>query len=124
MIATQLKKLINYFLITFGENMSKNIFKFVSLFFFLMLVSFSQNSYAQLSGSYTIPGSPFATVKSAFDSLNLVGVGGGGVTFNVNAGYTESVSDSVFILKATGTIVQSDCFSEEWWWCKSINNKN
>ena len=98
------KNLINYLSISFGGKVFKNIFKFVMPFFFFMLVAFSQNSFAQLSGSYTIPGAPFATVKSAFDSLNLVGVGGGGVTFNVNAGYTESVSDSVFILKATGTI--------------------
>ncbi|NWG28818.1 MAG: hypothetical protein HXY48_09830 [Ignavibacteriaceae bacterium] len=84
--------------------MLKNIFKLVMPFFFLMLVAFSQNSFAQLSGSYTIPGTPFATVKSAIDSLNLVGVGSGGVTINVTAGYTESVSDSVFILTATGTV--------------------
>mgnify|MGYP003489355982 FL=1 len=84
--------------------MYKNIFKFVSVLFFLMLVSFSQNSFAQLSGNYTIPGTSFATVKAAFDSLNLVGVGSGGVTFNINADYTESISDSVLILTATGTV--------------------
>ena len=83
--------------------MFKNIFKLVMPFFFLLLVAFSQNSYAQLSGSYTIPGAPFATVKSAFDSLNLVGVGSGGVTFNVTAGYTETTTDS-FVLTATGTV--------------------
>ena len=97
-------KLINYFSISSGGNMYKNIFKFVSLLFFLMLVSFSQNSFAQLSGNYTIPGASFATVKAAFDSLNLAGVGSGGVTFNVNADYTESISDSVLILTATGTV--------------------
>jgi hypothetical protein len=98
------KKLINYFSILFGGKMSKHIFKFVIPFFFLMLVVLPQNLFGQLSGSYSIPGSPFATVKSAFDSLNLVGVGSGGVTFNITAGYTESVSDSVFILTATGTV--------------------
>ncbi|MFI5238162.1 MAG: hypothetical protein ACHQLA_09505, partial [Ignavibacteriales bacterium] len=92
--------------------MFKNIFRLVSLCIILMLVTFSQNSYAQLSGSYTIPGSPFATVKSAFDSLNLVGVGSGGVTFNITAGYSESVADSVFILTATGTVTDQIIFQK------------
>ena len=52
------------------------IFKFITTVFLLTLFAYSQN-YAQLSGSYTIPGSPFATIKAAVDSLNLVGVGGG-----------------------------------------------
>ncbi len=104
MIKIFLKNLINYYSqISFGGKMFKNIFKLVMPFFFLLLVAFSQNSFAQLSGSYTIPGTPFATVKSAIDSLNLVGVGGSGVTFNVTAGYTETTIDSL-VLTATGTV--------------------
>ena len=73
-------------------------------FFFLILFlsGFLHNIYAQLSGSYSIPGTPFATIKSAVDSLNTVGVGTGGVTFNVSTGYTENTTSSITIT-ATGT---------------------
>ncbi len=74
-------------------------FKLISFLFFLLFSSFS---FAQLSGTYTIPGVPFATIKAAVDSLNQVGVGAGGVTFNVTAGHTENVTDSIAIT-ATGT---------------------
>jgi len=72
---------------------------FVLTVIFTVLISFS--SFAQLSGVKTIPGD-FATVKTAIDSLNLVGVASGGVTFNVAAGYTESITSPI-ILTATGT---------------------
>ncbi len=68
----------------------------------IIIFSLANNSYAQLSGSYTIPGAPFATVKAAVDSLNLVGPGGGGVTFNITSGYSENITSPI-TLTATGT---------------------
>ncbi len=81
--------------------MFKNFFKFLSVVFLLAVFAFSQNSFAQLSGTYTIPGAPFATIKAAVDSLNLVG-STGGVTFNVTAGYTENITAPITVT-ATGT---------------------
>jgi hypothetical protein len=49
-----------------------------------------QVSFGQLTGSYTIPGAPYATIASAISALNTQGAGIGGVTFNVTAGYTET----------------------------------
>src|SRR6266542_4056961 len=46
-------------------------------------------SFAQLSGPKSIPGD-YATIAAAIAALNPVGVGAGGVTFNVAAGYTET----------------------------------
>ncbi|MBK9099327.1 MAG: hypothetical protein IPM14_14670 [bacterium] len=83
--------------------MKSNNFRIVLLGFIITLSIATQYSFAQgLSGSYTIPGSPFATIKQAVDSLNLVGVGTGGVTFNVTAGHTESVTAPITIT-VTGT---------------------
>lgn len=85
-----------------GGNMLKHIFKFGILISLICLFFFSQNSYAQLSGSYTIPGVPFTTIKAAVDSLNLAGVGSGGVIFNVTPGYTENTTFPI-LLTASGT---------------------
>ena len=43
-------------------------------------------SYAQLSGPKSIPGD-YATIAAAITALNTSGVGSGGVTFNVAAGF-------------------------------------
>ncbi|HRF66858.1 MAG TPA: hypothetical protein PK605_05165 [Ignavibacteria bacterium] len=60
------------------------------LFLILLTVIFSQgNSYAQLTGVKTIPGT-YASITAAITDLNTQGVGIGGVTFNVAAGYTET----------------------------------
>ena len=45
---------------------------------------------AQVSGSYTIPGTTYPTIASAISAINASGIGTGGVTFNVSAGYTET----------------------------------
>ena len=44
---------------------------------------------AQVTGSKTI-GTDYATLDAAFAALNATGVGGGGATINVPAGYTET----------------------------------
>jgi hypothetical protein len=66
---------------------------------FPLLLIFS-SGFAQLTGIQTIPGS-YATITAAITALNAQGVGSGGVTFNVAAGYTETASN--LIITATGT---------------------
>ncbi|MEI7897879.1 MAG: hypothetical protein WCJ26_12650, partial [bacterium] len=58
-------------------------------------------SFAQLTGIKTIPGT-YASVALAITDLNAVGVGAGGVTFNVAGGYTEILTARLNI-SATGT---------------------
>jgi hypothetical protein len=77
--------------------MFKKYSRVFSVILSIVLCSLPQNTFAQLSGSYTIPGSPFTTIKKAVDSLNIVGVGAGGVTFNVNGGYTENIVNPITI---------------------------
>ena len=56
-----------------------------------------------LSGIKTIPGT-YATIAAAISALNCGGVGAGGVTFNVAAGYTETVASLAnYIITASGT---------------------
>ena len=70
----------------------------ITLFLFLA-IGFSQFANGQVSGTYTIPGAPYATIASAIAAINTSGIGSGGVTFNVTAGYTET-----FATPAAGTI--------------------
>ncbi len=76
----------------------------------LLLMLIQQASLSQLSGSYSIPGD-YATITAAVTDLNTVGVGGGGVTFNVAADYTESVTASI-LLTATGTLSDQIIFQK------------
>lgn len=64
-------------------------------------IGLSVSAMAQLSGTKTIPGN-YATISAAVADLNTQGVGPGGVTFNVAAGYTETLSGPIAIT-ATGT---------------------
>ncbi|MEI6681394.1 MAG: T9SS type A sorting domain-containing protein [Bacteroidota bacterium] len=72
--------------------------KKITLLLFLA-IGILQSAYSQVSGTYTIPGAPYATIASAISALNAQGVGSGGVVFNVTAGYTET-----FATPAAGTI--------------------
>jgi len=56
----------------------------------LVVIIMGLMTQAQISGTYTIPGSTYPTIASAIVALNAQGVGTGGVTFNVAAGYTET----------------------------------
>jgi hypothetical protein len=58
------------------------------LFLVVLAMFLSSLSYAQLTGSKTIPGN-YASVAVAIADLNAQGVGLGGVTFNIAAGYNE-----------------------------------
>jgi hypothetical protein len=56
---------------------------------------------APLSGVYTIPGTPYATLTAALNDVTLRGIGSGGVTLNVTAGYTETAAN--LLIEALGT---------------------
>ena len=81
--------------------MQKNFFKYFLTSFILSMFLFAQTSFAQLTGTKTIPGD-YATITAAVTDLNTQGVGSGGVTFNVAAGYTESTTADI-IITATGS---------------------
>jgi len=59
------------------------------------------NVSGPLTGTKTIPGT-YPTIATAISALNTLGVGPGGVTFNVAAGYTETIT-ATLSLTATGT---------------------
>ncbi|QQL49133.1 beta strand repeat-containing protein [Mucilaginibacter ginkgonis] len=66
-----------------------------------IIAGITVDARAQLSGTFTIPGD-YATISAAVTALNTSGVGTGGVTFNIAAGYTETLSATIS-LTATGT---------------------
>ena len=51
----------------------------------LLAIGLSQFALGQITGTYTIPGAPYATIAAAITAINTSGVGAGGVTFNVTA---------------------------------------
>jgi hypothetical protein len=61
---------------------------------------YAADANAQISGNKAIPGD-YATISAAIANLNSAGVGAGGVTFNVAAGYTETAAN--LTITATGT---------------------
>ncbi|MCU0441862.1 MAG: hypothetical protein MUE96_05640 [Bacteroidia bacterium] len=63
-----------------------------------------------LTGTKNVPGD-FATLKMAIDTLNTNGVGTGGVTITINAGYTETIT-STLVLTATGTATNPIVFQK------------
>ncbi|HCB63205.1 MAG TPA: hypothetical protein DHV29_01740 [Bacteroidales bacterium] len=80
------------------------------LLFCMALWTFGM-SYGQLSGIKAIPGD-YATITAAVTDLNTVGVGPGGVTFNVAAGYTESTTAEI-VVTATGTATDPIIFQKD-----------
>jgi len=71
--------------------------KLFILFVFLIFMGINFNVHAQLTGTKTIPGD-YATIAAAITDLDSQGVGSGGVTFNVAAGYTEMASNLVIAI--------------------------
>ncbi len=82
----------------------------IAILFIFILVSASALS-AQMSGVYSIPGA-YATVAAAVSALNAAGVGEGGVTFNVAAGHTETLSAAIN-LTATGYSTRTIVFQKD-----------
>lgn len=67
----------------------------------LAMVFFFNGLFAQLTGVKTIP-TDYASVAAFVADVNTQGVGAGGVTLNVPAGYTETLTGKI-TLTATGT---------------------
>jgi hypothetical protein len=77
----------------------------------MLLLMFNSNvSYAQLTGIKTIPGD-YIGIAAAVTDLNVQGVGSGGVTFNVAAGHTETLSGKI-TMTATGTAANPIIFQK------------
>mgnify|MGYP003536439611 CR=1 FL=1 len=92
--------------------MRQNFFRFFSIVFLLAMFLVPQYSFAQLSGTKTIPGD-YATILAAVTDLNTQGVGAGGVTFNVAAGHTETLtSETAGTITATGTLANQIVFQK------------
>ena len=85
-----------------------------TFYLLLLAVGLSQFAFGQLTGTYTIPGAPYATIASAITALNTSGVGAGGVTFNVTAGYTETFASPTAgtITTNTGTAANQIIFQK------------
>jgi len=83
--------------------------RLITLMFVLLCAT--GGTFAQLTGSKSIPGD-YATVAAAVTDLNTVGVGLGGVTFNVAAGYTETAPTDGFVITATGTATDPIVFQK------------
>ncbi|MCX6246257.1 MAG: T9SS type A sorting domain-containing protein [Bacteroidetes bacterium] len=75
----------------------------------ILLLFISFTGFSQLSGIKSIPGD-YATISAAITALNAAGVGAGGVTFNVAAGYTETASN--LLITATGTVANPIVFQK------------
>ncbi|MFZ1305326.1 MAG: hypothetical protein WAR80_05750, partial [Ferruginibacter sp.] len=76
----------------------------------LVFILFSATSLtAQLTGTKAIPGD-YANIAAAVTDLNAVGVGAGGVIFNVAAGHTE-ITD-IPEITATGTVANQIIFQK------------
>lgn len=65
----------------------------------------------QISGTQYVPGN-YATIAAAVSALNTSGVGSGGVTINIAAGYTETISATIS-LTATGTAANPIVFQKD-----------
>lgn len=78
------------------------------LLFPFVLFAF-QGTFGQLSGTYSIPGD-YTTIAAAVTDLNSLGISST-VTFNVDAGHTESVTAPI-LLTATGTETSSIIFQK------------
>jgi len=92
--------------------MKKFMLKSFAFIFLLLIILIAENSFAQLTGSKAIPGD-YATIEAAITDLNLLGVGSGGVTFNVASGHLETFSGPIVgTITATGTLADQIIFQK------------
>lgn len=75
----------------------KKLYQFTIVVFFLGVYS---NVTAQVTGIKNIP-ADFPTLQAAITALNTNGVGPGGATINIPAGYTETTTTSLVLTMAT-----------------------
>ena len=80
------------------------------LYFLVIMLCLSLVTNAQLTGVKTIPGD-YASLTAAVTALNAQGVGAGGITFNIAAGYTETLSAGLNVT-ATGTVANPIVFQK------------
>ncbi|MCB0522669.1 MAG: hypothetical protein H6577_10810 [Lewinellaceae bacterium] len=92
-----------------GGKVSRQLSCLPSLVFALLTFPFL--AQAQISGPQSIPSITYPTIASAVTALNGAGVGVGGVTFNVAAGYTETITATIE-LTATGTMANPIVFQK------------
>ncbi|MEO5998201.1 MAG: hypothetical protein ABIN89_15755, partial [Chitinophagaceae bacterium] len=81
------------------------------LIFFIVLLCNTFSAVGQLTGIKTVPGN-YATITLAVADVNALGVGAGGVTFNIAAGYTQTI-DSTISLTATGNASNPIIFQKD-----------
>jgi trimeric autotransporter adhesin len=106
-VKIQIKLLRNHQMFQKTKTMKKII---LGIILSLICSVFAQ---AQVSGTYAIPGASYPTIASAITALNTSGVGTGGVTFNVAAGYTETLpSLTSGLITATGTSANQIIFQK------------
>lgn len=77
----------------------------------IVLVCFPSTVFSQLTGTKSIPGD-YATINTAVTALNGVGVGAGGVIFNIAANYTETIAATISVT-ATGTAANTIVFQKD-----------
>ncbi|MES2654782.1 MAG: T9SS type A sorting domain-containing protein [Bacteroidota bacterium] len=77
----------------------------------ILSLLFCGTAFSQvLTGTKTIPGD-YSSIANALTDINTNGVGTGGVTFNIAAGYTETITAKL-LLTATGTVTDSIIFQK------------
>lgn len=76
----------------------------------MFMVGFASVGFAQLTGVKTIPGD-YSKISLAIADLNTQGVGAGGVTFNIAAGYSDTLTARLDIT-ATGTVANPIVFQK------------
>lgn len=76
-----------------------NIFR--KLLLLIAVFSFLREAGAQVSGVKNVPGN-YATIEAAILDMNTNGIGAGGVTVQISAGYVENIA-ATLSLTATGT---------------------
>jgi hypothetical protein len=83
----------------------------LKLIFIIVLLYTTPYVFGQISGVKSIPGD-YTSVGAAVADLNTLGVGTGGVIFNVAAGYTETITATISIT-ATGTVSNPITFQKD-----------
>jgi hypothetical protein len=68
------------------------------------LLGFASTAAAQLTGTLNIP-TDYATLAAAITDLNAQGVGAGGVTLNLEAGYPETAPAGGYVIGGAGSLV-------------------
>jgi hypothetical protein len=68
----------------------------------LVMLGAWKPSNGQVSGTQTLPGT-YASFAAFVTDINTNGIGAGGVTLNISAGYTETAPAGGFVITATGT---------------------